>query len=95
MSLVVHQEGVFSLLHFFGVIFGLFQPLLSCFGLFRVVPFFTSKTPESDFIYKFNINQLDVDFITEDCKRHYKMGQLKVGYVLQIGITFIQKWDNN
>ena len=41
------------------------------------------------------MNQLDVDFITEDCKRHYKMGQLKVGYVLQIGTTFIQKWDNN
>ena len=95
MSLVVHQEGIFFLLDFFGVVFGLFQPFLACFGLFRVVPFLTSKTPESDFICKFNMNQLDVDFITEDCKRHYKMGQLKVGYVLQIGTTFIQKWDNN
>ena len=29
--------------------------------------------------HKFTINQLYVDFITKDWKRHYKLGQLKVG----------------
>ena len=39
------------------------------------------------------MNQLHVDFITNNCKRHYKVGQLQVGQVLQIG-TGITKWDN-
>ena len=38
------------------------------------------------------MNQLHVDFITKDCKRHYKVGQLKVGQVLLIG-TGITKRD--
>ena len=37
---------------------------------------------------KFTMNQLHVD-----CKRHYKVGQLKVGQVLKIG-TGITKQDN-
>ena len=40
---------------------------------------------------KFTMNQLH--FITQDSKRHYKMGQLIVGEVLQIG-TGITKQDN-
>ena len=92
MSLVDHQEGVFSLFHLFGVVSGTFQPLLACYDLFRVFPFFTSKGSENDLICKFNMNQLHVDFATKDCKRHYKVGQLKVGQVLQIG--GIKKWDN-
>ena len=39
------------------------------------------------------MNQLHVDFITKDCKRHYKVGQLKVGQVFQIE-TGIPKQDN-
>ena len=42
---------------------------------------------------KFTTNQLYVDFITKDCKLHYKVGQRKVGYVLQTG-TGIIKRDN-
>ena len=34
-----------------------------------------------------------VDFITKDCKDHYKVGQVKVGYVLQIGTGFAMR-DN-
>ena len=34
---------------------------------------------------KFTINQLHVDFITKDSQRHYKVGQLKEGYILQTG----------
>ena len=43
MSLVAHQKGALSLLHLFGVVSGKFQPVLASYGLFRVVPFFTSN----------------------------------------------------
>ena len=43
MSLVAHQDGGFSLFHFFGVVSGTFQPLLPSYGLFRVVPLFASN----------------------------------------------------
>ena len=39
------------------------------------------------------MNQLHVDFITKVCKRHYQVGQLKVGQALQIG-TGIAKRSN-
>ena len=42
MSLVAHQKGGFSLFHLFGDVSGTFS-LLACYGLFRVVPFFTSN----------------------------------------------------
>ena len=43
MSWVVHKEGGFSLFYFlFRVVFDLFQPILACPGLLRVVPPFTS-----------------------------------------------------
>ena len=59
------------------------------------VPFHFSQvtTSQNVLISKFTINQLYVDFITEDCKLHYKVGQLKVGQVLQIG-TGITKRGN-
>ena len=40
---------------------------------------------------KFTINQLHVDFITNDCKRHYKVGELKVGYALQTGVGITKR----
>ena len=43
MSLVAHQEGDFFLFHLFGVVSGTLQLLLACYGLFRVVLFFTSN----------------------------------------------------
>ena len=43
MSLVAHQKGALSLLHLFEVVSGTFQPLLASYGLFCVVPFFTSN----------------------------------------------------
>ena len=47
------------------------------------------------------MNQLHADFITKDCKRHYKIGHLKVEQVLQTGTgitgceNFYLKWGNN
>ena len=43
MSLVAHQEGGISLFHLFGIVSATFQPLLAYYGLFRIVPFFTSN----------------------------------------------------
>ena len=94
MSLVAHQEGDFSLFYMFEVVSGTFQPLLACYGLFRVVSFFFQATASHNVLtYKFTMNQLHVDFITKHCQGHYKVGQLKVGQVLQIG-TGIIKRDN-
>ena len=47
--------------------------------------FLQATTPRNLLTSKFTINHLHVDFITKDCKRHYKVGELKVGYVLQTG----------
>ena len=55
-----------------------FQPLLA-YRLFGVVPYFTSKTSQNVLTSTFTINQLHIDFITKDWKRHHKVGQLKVG----------------
>ena len=63
---------------------------MACFASFY---FLQATTSQNVLTSKFTINQLHVDFITKDCKRYYKVGQLKVGYVLQIG-TGIAKRDN-
>ena len=55
--------------------------------------FLQATTSQNALAGKFTINQLHVDFITNDCKRHYKVGQLKIGYVLQTG-TGITKRDH-
>ena len=39
------------------------------------------------------MSQLHVDFITNICTHHYKVGQLKVGKALKIGAS-ITKRDN-
>ena len=69
------------------------EMFLACYSLFQldtslfgVVPFFTSNVMSQNVLtFKFTINQLHVGFITKDCKYHYNVGQLKVGFVLQIG----------
>ena len=43
MSFVANQEGGFSLLHLFGIVTGMLQPFLGCYGLFQAVPFFTNN----------------------------------------------------
>ena len=54
--------------------------------------FLKGTTSQNVLTSKFTINQLHVDFIRKDFKRHYKVGQLKIGQVLQTaGIT---KRDN-
>ena len=71
----------------------MFQPLLACYRLFCVAPFLQATTSQNVLTSKFTINQLHEDFITKNCKHHYKVGKLKVGYVLQIGAC-ITKRDN-
>ena len=41
--------------------------------------FLQATTSQNVLTSKFTINQLHVDFITKDYKRHYKVEQLKVG----------------
>ena len=55
--------------------------------------FFQATASHNVLTYKFTMNQLHVDFITKHFQGHYKVGQLKVGQVLQIG-TGIIKRDN-
>ena len=43
MSLATHKEEDFSLFHLFGIVSGTLQPLLASYGLFCVVPFFTTN----------------------------------------------------
>ena len=57
MSFVAHQEGGFSLLYLFGVVSGLFQPLLASYGLLRVVLFFTSNDVTKCFDLQITMNQ--------------------------------------
>ena len=76
MSLVAHQERGFSMFHLFGVVSGTFQPLLACLALFH---FLEAAASQNVLACKIAMNQLHVDFITKDCKRYYKVEQLKVG----------------
>ena len=55
--------------------------------------FFQATASHNVLTYKLTMNQLHVDFITKHCQGHYKVGQLKVGQVLQIG-TGITKRGN-
>ena len=64
MSLVNHTERGISLFHLFGVVFGTFQPLLACYGLFH---FLQTTASQNVLTCKFTINQLHVDFITKGC----------------------------
>ena len=86
-----HQEGGFlcsTCLELFLARSSLFQLAMVCSASFH----FLQVTAPQDFsTCNFTMNQLYVDFITKNCKRHYKVGQ--VGQVLQIG-TGITKRDN-
>ena len=63
---------------------------MACSASFR---FLQATKSQNIMTCKFTMNQLHVDFITQDSKRHYKVGQLIVGEVLQIGPD-ITKQDN-
>ena len=86
MPLVAHQEGDFSLFHLFGVVSDTFQPVLACYGLFCIVPSF-HKQPCHRMLWLANLLWINFIYILlpKDCKHHYKVGQLKVGQMLQIG----------
>ena len=69
ISLVAHKVGGFSLFHLlFGVVSGSFQPVLACYGLYRVFPPFTN-----DGITCFVLQILS---IIKRGKSYYKVGQL-------------------
>ena len=82
-----------SLFHLFGVVSGMFQPFLACYGLLLSFHFSQATTSQNVLTCKFTIKKLHVDFITKDSKRHYKVRQLKIRQVLKTG-TGITKWDN-
>ena len=101
MSLVAQQEGGFSLFHLFEIISGTLQPLLACYGLFRVVSFFISNDVTECFSlqiyykstsYRFYYRIASVTIKWDSLKqgRHYKLGQ-----VLKSGTRFFKKWGNN
>ena len=62
---------------------------MACSILFH---FLQATTSQNVLTSKFAINQFHADFITKDWKHNYKVGQLKVGQVLQTG-TGITKQD--
>ena len=77
---VPHQEGGFSLFYLLGIVFRTSQPVLDCYGLFRVVPFFTSNDATECFDLQIYYKSTSYRFYyKKDCKRHYKKGHLKVG----------------
>ena len=54
-----------SLFHLFRAVPGTFQPLLACYGLFRVVPFFTSNGATGFF-------DLQLYYESTLCRLYYK-----------------------
>ena len=61
---------------------GLLLVPLMAMACYESLHFLQATTSQNVLTCKFIVNQLHVEFITKDCKRHYKLGQLKVGYVL-------------
>ena len=67
MLLVAHKVGGFSLLSLlFGVVSGLFQPVLACLESFHLSQ---ATTLQKVFSWKFTINKLSFRF-------YYKVGQV-------------------
>ena len=70
-----------------------------CYGLFLSFHFLQATTLQNVLTCKFTMSKVHVDFIKRDCKRHYKVGELKVeqdyklGQVLQS--DFYSKMGNN
>ena len=63
MLLVAHKVGGFSLLSLlFGVVSGLFQPVLACLESFHLSQ---ATILQKVFSWKFTINKLYLDFITK------------------------------
>ena len=86
--LVTHKEGGFSLFCLlFGVVSGLFQPVLACYSLLQVVPRFTRDDVTECF-------DLQIYYKSTSWRCCYKVGQLyyKVEQLLQSGTVFISNW---
>ena len=84
MSLVARKEGAFSLFHLSGVVSGTFQPFPACYGLFWVIPLFTSD----DVTECFNLQIYYKSASTKECKYHYKADSF---FELQSGASGITK----
>ena len=82
--MVTHKEG-FSLFQLFGVVSGMFQPRLNCYSLCWVVPFFTSNSVTECFEFQIYYKSTSFRIYYKGVQRYFKMGQLKVGEVLQSG----------
>ena len=68
MSLVAQKKVGFAVFRLFGIVYGLFQPVLSRYSMFWIILLFTSDDLPQKLIYIFTINQRHVRF-------YYKVGQ--------------------
>ena len=82
MFLVAHTEGGLSLFHFLGVVSGMFQTLLACYGMFGPFHFLQATKSQNVLACKFTTNLLHIDFLTKECKHCYDVGQFQVVQVL-------------
>ena len=92
--LVAHKEGGFSLFRLLsGFVSGLFQPVLACYSLFRVVPRFTRDDVTECLTCKFTINRLHEDVVRRwaNCITKQDSFHLKMRQVLQNRVTFTTK----
>ena len=87
MSLFAYKEG-FSLFHLIGVASGTFQTFLACYGLFPVVPLFTSDEITNILTCNFTINQL----LKRSVRVFIKQDSF---FELQSRAIFTTKWGNN
>ena len=71
MSLLAYKEEGFSLFHLIGVASGTFQTFPACYGLFPVVPLFTSDEVTEYFDLQFYYKSTS----KKECKSLYKAGK--------------------
>ena len=88
MSFLAYKEKGFSLFHLIGVVSGTFQTFLACYGLFPVVPLFTSDEITNILTCNFTINQL----LKRSVRVFIKQDSF---FELQSGAIFTTKWGNN
>ena len=93
MSLIAYQEGGFSLFYLFEIVYGTLQPFLGCHALFRVDPCFASNDVAECFQLQIYYKSASCRFTAKYCKRHYKVGQLKVWYqgFIQAILIFVRR----
>ena len=88
MSLLAYKKERFSLFHLIGVASGTFQTFLACYGLFLVVPLFTSDEVTEYFDLRFYYKSTS----KKELRVFIKQGSF---FELQSGAIFTTKWGNN